>query len=236
MGLKKLLVGIACFLVAGLGAVIAYLAIPKDTPIELTVEVEDVELVIGENAELEWSVNINDALITVEIENKNIASYNKTDNKYVITGLAIGETNIKINAKYNGAKASDTAKITVIEKVSAEPPNEPNETPETPPQEDPENPPVAEPTNIFKETMFCTIESNKIILNNNAIFALVQISLGDEGVESLSFEYDTSNINVVIDENIGNNTYNIFVNVPGEYDLKIIINNIEYNYIVVKNQ
>lgn len=254
--MKKLVIGLAGLLVAGLSGVITYFAIPKDKPIDLKVDVSDIVAEVGECADITWDVNLEESLITFEISDETKASYKQVSGKDCICGLAIGETTLKINAKYDGVKASDSAKITVIakqndetppaeedneeptdgeEEAPTEEPNEPEETPSGFEDDDEEDESPSETTNIFKKLLYCKLEDNKIVINNGATFALVQISLGDVGIETIDFEYDTSKMIVEMNADLCNNSYNIFVNTAGEYALTIFINGAKYEFMVVKS-
>ena len=138
--MKKLVIGLACLLVAGLAAAITYLVIPKDNHIDLKVEINDIEVEVGEYAELDWEVNLDEALITFEIESGEIAEYKQINGKDCVNGLSEGEANIKISAKYNGIKVSDTAKIKVIT-ISTNEPESPSD------EEDSEQPEDNTPDN-----------------------------------------------------------------------------------------
>ena len=281
--MKKLVIGLACLLVAGLSGVITYFAIPKDKPIDLKVEVSDIIVEVGEYANINWSVNLDEALVTFETSDNSKATYKHVSGKDCVLGVAIGEALIKVNAKYNGVKASDSAKITVIAKDGSDSPNDPEEN--TPPSDDggdtstnppegggqtpdgengseePTTPPADTPDggegdgsddpdkdddgtdetpeatiNIFDTMIYCSLEENKIILDSGASIGLVHISLGNIGIESIDIDhYDTSKMTIMLNPELGNNHYDIFVNSVGEHSWSIFLNGVEYKYVVVKN-
>ncbi len=241
--MKKLLIALATVLVAVLSGVIVYFAIPKDESIDLNVTVKNIIVEVDEEAVINYTVSHKDAFVTFEIKDKNIASIKSVNSQNRIHGIVVGETEIVIKAKYKGVSADATAKVYVVAKANSENPGEseptipddPNETPDDPGNDDEggsDTPIEQAPKIIFNNLKNCTVEGNKIFIGDVS-YSLVQITT-ENGVGSITFEYDTTKMSISLNDMIGNNTYKIVVYESGEFDLKITIDENIYQMIVVK--
>lgn len=124
--MKKLLIGLAIALVAGLSGVITYFAIPKGEPFDLKVSVSDIVVEVEESKEIDWACNSEDAFVGFEIVNNKIAKIVQISGKNYVTGLKVGETLLNLVCKLDGIKKTATAKLTVLEKSQDSTPQQPN--------------------------------------------------------------------------------------------------------------
>ncbi len=242
--MKKIVIAVAALLVAGLVGVVVYFAIPKEKPIDLRVEIKDVSLKVGENKEIEWTCNIEDALIVITSSKESVAKVERVAGVDMVVGCKVGMTELNIVAKYNGAKAEDKATVVVIESSS-------DENPTNPPAENPEEgggvpdnsgdgttgeDPDEEPKNLeFTKLINCNLNEGKIVLNSGATYCYVQLSIEGGIEEKPTFEYDSLKLEISEVENLGANVYKIAVNATGEYEIKVEINGFEYVFFVVSD-
>lgn len=89
--------------------------LPKNNHTPLTISANDITLNVDEEKDLSYTVSNPYAVVTFEIENKNIA----TSNSFKIKGLQEGETEITLHAKYNTLSALCKCKIYVVDVTSS---------------------------------------------------------------------------------------------------------------------
>lgn len=249
--MKKIVMAVAALLVAGLVGVVVYFAIPKEKPIDLRVEIKDVSLKVGENKEIEWTCNIEDALIVITSSKESVAKVERVAGVDMVVGCKVGMTELNIVAKYNGVKSEDKATVVVIEPSSDENPDGSDENPTNPPAENPEEgggdpdnsedgttgeEPAEDPKNLeFTKLINCNLNEGKIVLNSGATYCYVQLSIEGGIEEKPTFEYDNLNLEISEVESLGANVYKIAVNATGEYEVKVEIDGFEYVFFVVNN-
>ena len=128
MNTKKWLVTLASVLVAGLVSVVVYFAIPKEEPVDLQVDVEDIIVKVGQSETIEWTCNIEDALVVISSSNEKVVKIERENGIDKAIGCKVGQAEIVVIGKYNGVKMQAEATVEVVEGLQ--------ENPETPNEEE----------------------------------------------------------------------------------------------------
>lgn len=207
---------------------------------DISLEVEDIELKVGEESKIEYSVSSKNLVIVMEIEDVDIAQLKSLSTGFYVTGLKEGSSILNITAFQGEEKVTRIAKIVVSndddkviddptpiddspEIIDSDNPNDNNEEPENPVSNDL----VVEFPNLFKceyanETF--TIETNKI--------SMFSISC-NKNIDTINIISQNENLEITSASDIGNNTYKITALLPGEYTFDIHVNGYIFSYKVI---
>lgn len=228
--MKKYILFILCFVVASSIGLSVYFTIPKENPIEdFVLNVQDVSVKIGEKQKLNYSVSIEDAVISVNISDKSIAKVVFENSLIYIQGCAKGDTEISLSATYRG----ETKKEVAIVQVSQ---TENIETPTTPePSDDEEKSDENQDNGLndsnetensditlsFSNLRNCSVEGN-IITITHAKEAMLTIT-ANINTESVEIEFTNSGLSTLT-QDLGNRTFKFNCDNIGEFEFYVIVN------------
>lgn len=143
--MKKWLVMIASVLVAGLVSVVVYFAIPKKEPVDLQVYVQDIVVKVGHSEEIEWTCNIEDALVVISSSNEKVVKIERVEGIDKAVGCKVGQAKLVVIGKYNGVKVQEEATVEVVEELQNSPETPSDEENSSSGNEDEQNVPTETP-------------------------------------------------------------------------------------------
>ncbi len=247
--MKKSVITITSIVIAVIVALIIFFAIPKTGATNLVININDISLKLDEKSKVNYSSSISDAIITMVVEDDDIAQLTISSNGFYITGSKVGNTYLTLTGRYGDQVIEKVAKVSVLGTTNVDE-NEPNDDkPNTnKPNIDESNDEVNKPTDSednnkdandliisFSNLNRCKIENNNIFLTENDL-AIFSIN-ANVNIEGKTYIYSNSE-NLIISylQDIGDNTYSIKALSTGEYQLCIEINGIESWFNVVVSE
>lgn len=111
--MKKIIGIIIVIALMAVGGVGVYFAVKSNTT-SLKVDMHDMTIVKGETELITYSCNFDDATVTFEVGDESIVKIVEHDNKFYAEGLKVGDTTIKIVARYNKYRNYHTADVHVV--------------------------------------------------------------------------------------------------------------------------
>lgn len=250
---KKIVLALASVLIAVLVGTAVYFALPQQKDVNLKIDADNLSVNVQETVKLEYTVSIENALVTISIKDKNVANIITNSDGYFVSGISKGQTDLIISGQYRSESAVKTILIVVNESstpqndengnnsnheeqpISPEPTepddpdNENGSTDETPPDNNEENNQDDENQEIgFTNLRNCSLNGNTIIAEKSTIIFTIVF---DDSFTDLEVLFDGTLQSA--DTNLGNNTYKL--NVTGTHILQIKINSKTYVYEIIKN-
>ncbi len=233
--MKKSVITITSIVIAVVVALIIFFAIPKTGATNLVINVNDISLKLDEKSKVNYSSSISDAIITMVVEDDDIAQLTISSDGFYITGSKVGNTYLTLTGRYGNQVIEKVAKVSVS-KTSSSDENNSSEDENSKPTDDEDNKEDENELIIsFSNLNRCEIEGNNIFLTENklAIFS-VDANVNIESGTNIYSNSEDLTINYLQD--IGDNTYSIKATSAGEYDLCIEINGIESWFNVVVSE
>lgn len=229
--MKKSVITITSIVIAIAVALIIFFAIPKTGATNLVINVNDISLKLNEKSKIDYFSSISDAIITMDVEDDNVAQLTISSDGFYITGNKVGNTYLTLTGKYGNQVIEKVAKVSVL-KASSSNENDSNEEDNKPTDGEDNGEDENELIISFSNLNRCEIENNTIFLTANrlAMFS-VNANVNIESKMNIYSNCDDLTINYLQD--IGDNTYSIKAASVGEYDLCIEINGIESWFNVV---
>ena len=183
--------------------VVLIVTLPKEENNPLMVTAKDIVLTVGGSKEIDYDVNIKQAVVSFDVSDETRANVDESEKK--IVGLSEGKTALTVTAKYGNETSVVTVDVTVLDKNSPIIP----EDPDTPDEIEEE---IEESDDI--KVLFDNVEVDELVLNigENYNFTLNC----NEPFYSFSHNYDEVQIT-----KITTNTYNIVVSKSGHYSIII---------------
>lgn len=166
------------------------------------VTAKDIVLTVGGSKEIDYDVNIKQAIVSFDVSDETRANVDESEKK--IVGLSEGKTALTVTAKYGNETSVVTVDVTVLDKNSIIP-----ENPDSPDEIEEE---IEESDDI--KVLFDNVEVDELVLNIGENYNFTLNS--DEPFYSFSHNYDEVQIT-----KITTNTYNIVVSESGHYSIII---------------
>ena len=182
--------------------VVLIVTLPKDENNPLMVTARDIVLTVGGSKEIDYDVNIKQAIVSFDVSDETRANVDESEKK--IVGLSEGKTALTVTAKYGNETSVVTVDVTVLDKNSIIP-----ENPDSPDEIEEE---IEESDDI--KVLFDNVEVDELVLNIGENYNFTLNS--DEPFYSFSHNYDEVQIT-----KIATNTYNIVVSESGHYSIII---------------
>ena len=182
--------------------VVLIVTLPKEENNPLMVTARDIVLTVGGSKEIDYDVNIKQAIVSFDVSDETRANVDESEKK--IVGLSEGKTALTVTAKYGNETSVVTVDVTVLDKNSIIP-----ENPDSPDEIEEE---IEESDDI--KVLFDNVEVDELVLNIGENYNLTLNS--DEPFYSFSHNYDEVQIT-----KIATNTYNIVVSESGHYSIII---------------
>ncbi len=182
--------------------VVLIVTLPKEENNPLMVTAKDIVLTVGGSKEIDYDVNIKQAIVSFDVSDETRANVNESEKK--IVGLSEGKTALTVTAKYGNETSVVTVDVTVLDKNSIIP-----ENPDTPDEIEEE---IEESDDI--KVLFDNVEVDELEINIGENYNFTLNS--DEPFYSFSHNYDEVKIT-----KIATNTYNIVVSESGHYSIII---------------
>ena len=183
--------------------VVLIVTLPKEENNPLMVTAKDIVLTVGGSKEIDYDVNIKQAIVSFDVSDETRANVDESEKK--IVGLSEGKTALTVTAKYGNETSVVTVDVTVLDKNSPIIP----EDPDTPDEIEEE---IEESDDI--KVLFDNVEVDELVLNIGENYNFTLNS--DEPFYSFSHNYDEVKIS-----KIATNTYNIVVSESGHYSIII---------------
>ena len=183
--------------------VVLIVTLPKEENNPLMVTARDIVLTVGGSKEIDYDVNIKQAIVSFDVSDETRANVDESEKK--IVGLSEGKTALTVTAKYGNETSVVTVDVTVLDKNSPIIP----EDPDTPDEIEEE---IEESDDI--KVLFDNVEVDELVLNIGENYNFTLNS--DEPFYSFSHNYDEVQIT-----KIATNTYNIVVSESGHYSIII---------------
>ncbi len=183
--------------------VVLIVTLPKEENNPLMVTAKDIVLTVGGSKEIDYDVNIKQAIVSFDVSDETRANVDESEKK--IVGLSEGKTALTVTAKYGNETSVVTVDVTVLDKNSPIIP----EDPDTPDEIEEE---IEESDDI--KVLFDNVEVDELVLNIGENYNFTLNS--DEPFYSFSHNYDEVKIT-----KIATNTYNIVVSESGHYSIII---------------
>lgn len=182
--------------------VVLIVTLPKEKNNPLMVTAKDIVLTVGGSKEIDYDVNIKQAIVSFDVSDETRANVDESEKK--IVGLSEGKTALTVTAKYGNETSVVTVDVTVLDKNSIIP-----ENPDSPDEIEEE---IEESDDI--KVLFDNVEVDELVLNIGENYNFTLNS--DEPFYSFSHNYDEVQIT-----KITTNTYNIVVSESGHYSIII---------------
>ena len=182
--------------------VVLIVTLPKEENNPLMVTAKDIVLTVGGSKEIDYDVNIKQAIVSFDVSDETRANVDESEKK--IVGLSEGKTALTVTAKYGNETSVVTVDVTVLDKNSIIP-----ENPDSPDEIEEE---IEESDDI--KVLFDNVEVDELVLNIGENYNFTLNS--DEPFYSFSHNYDEVKI-----IKIATNTYNIVVSESGHYSIII---------------
>ena len=182
--------------------VVLIVTLPKEENNPLMVTARDIVLTVGGSKEIDYDVNIKQAIVSFDVSDETRANVDESEKK--IVGLSEGKTALTVTAKYGNETSVVTVDVTVLDKNSIIP-----ENPDSPDEIEEE---IEESDDI--KVLFDNVEVDELVLNIGENYNFTLNS--DEPFYSFSHNYDEVKIT-----KIATNTYNIVVSESGHYSIII---------------
>ena len=182
--------------------VVLIVTLPKEENNPLMVTARDIVLTVGGSKEIDYDVNIKQAVVSFDVSDETRANVDESEKK--IVGLSEGKTALTVTAKYGNETSVVTVDVTVLDKNSIIP-----ENPDSPDEIEEE---IEESDDI--KVLFDNVEVDELVLNIGENYNFTLNS--DEPFYSFSHNYDEVQIT-----KIATNTYNIVVSESGHYSIII---------------
>lgn len=182
--------------------VVLIVTLPKEENNPLMVTARDIVLTVGGSKEIDYDVNIKQAIVSFDVSDETRANVDESEKK--IVGLSEGKTALTVTAKYGNETSVVTVDVTVLDKNSIIP-----ENPDSPDEIEEE---IEESDDI--KVLFDNVEVDELVLNIGENYNFTLNS--DEPFYSFSHNYDEVQIT-----KIATNTYNIVVSKSGHYSIII---------------
>ena len=182
--------------------VVLIVTLPKEENNPLMVTAKDIVLAVGGSKEIDYDVNIKQAIVSFDVSDETRANVDESEKK--IVGLSEGKTALTVTAKYGNETSVVTVDVTVLDKNSIIP-----ENPDSPDEIEEE---IEESDDI--KVLFDNVEVDELVLNIGENYNFTLNS--DEPFYSFSHNYDEVQIT-----KIATNTYNIVVSESGHYSIII---------------
>lgn len=182
--------------------VVLIVTLPKEENNPLMVTAKDIVLTVGGSKEIDYDVNIKQAIVSFDVSDETRANVDESEKK--IVGLSEGKTALTVTAKYGNETSVVTVDVTVLDKNSIIP-----ENPDSPDEIEEE---IEESDDI--KVLFDNVEVDELVLNIGENYNFTLNS--DEPFYSFSHNYDEVQIT-----KIATNTYNIVVSESGHYSIII---------------
>ena len=183
--------------------VVLIVTLPKEENNPLMVTAKDIVLAVGGSKEIDYDVNIKQAIVSFDVSDETKANVDESEKK--IVGLSEGKTALTVTAKYGNETSVVTVDVTVLDKNSPIIP----EDPDTPDEKEEE---IEESDDI--KVLFDNVEVDELVLNIGENYNFTLNS--DEPFYTFSHNYDEVKI-----AKITTNTYNIVVSESGHYSIII---------------
>ena len=185
-----------------IAVVVLIVTLPKEENNPLMVTARDIVLTVGGSKEIDYDVNIKQAVVSFDVSDETRANVDESEKK--IVGLSEGKTALTVTAKYGNETSVVTVDVTVLDKNSIIP-----ENPDSPDEIEEE---IEESDDI--KVLFDNVEVDELVLNIGENYNFTLNS--DEPFYSFSHNYDEVQIT-----KIATNTYNIVVSESGHYSIII---------------
>ena len=185
-----------------IAVVVLIVTLPKEENNPLMVTARDIVLTVGGSKEIDYDVNIKQAIVSFDVSDETRANVDESEKK--IVGLSEGKTALTVTAKYGNETSVVTVDVTVLDKNSIIP-----ENPDSPDEIEEE---IEESDDI--KVLFDNVEVDELVLNIGENYNFTLNS--DEPFYSFSHNYDEVQIT-----KIATNTYNIVVSESGHYSIII---------------
>ena len=185
-----------------IAVVVLIVTLPKEENNPLMVTAKDIVLTVGGSKEIDYDVNIKQAIVSFDVSDETRANVDESEKK--IVGLSEGKTALTVTAKYGNETSVVTVDVTVLDKNSIIP-----ENPDSPDEIEEE---IEESDDI--KVLFDNVEVDELVLNIGENYNFTLNS--DEPFYSFSHNYDEVKI-----IKIATNTYNIVVSESGHYSIII---------------
>lgn len=182
--------------------VVLIVTLPKEKNNPLMVTAKDIVLTVGGSKEIDYDVNIKQAIVSFDVSDETRANVDESEKK--IVGLSEGKTALTVTAKYGNETSVVTVDVTVLDKNSI--------IPENPDSSDEIEEEIEESDDI--KVLFDNVEVDELVLNIGENYNFTLNS--DEPFYSFSHNYDEVQIT-----KIATNTYNIVVSESGHYSIII---------------
>ncbi len=234
--MKKSVITITSIVIAVAVALIIFFTIPKTGATNLVININDISLKLDEKSKVNYSSSISDAIITMVVEDDDIAQLTISSDGFYITGNKVGNTYLTLTGRYGNQVIEKVAKVSVSKTSSSSDENNSSDDENNKPTGDENNKEDENELIIsFSNLNRCEIEENNIFLSENklAIFS-VDANVNIESGTNIYSNSEDLTINYLQD--IGDNTYSIKAISAGEYDLCIEINGIESWFNVVVSE
>ena len=183
--------------------VVLIVTLPKEENNPLMVTAKDIVLTVGGSKEIDYDVNIKQAIVSFDVSDETRANVDESEKK--IVGLSEGKTALTVTAKYGNETSVVTVDVTVLDKNSPIIPED-SDTPDEIEEE------IEESDDI--KVLFDNVEVDELVLNIGENYNFTLNS--DEPFYSFSHNYDEVKIS-----KIATNTYNIVVSESGHYSIII---------------
>ena len=185
-----------------IAVVVLIVTLPKEENNPRMVTARDIVLTVGGSKEIDYDVNIKQAIVSFDVSDETRANVDESEKK--IVGLSEGKTALTVTAKYGNETSVVTVDVTVLDKNSIIP-----ENPDSPDEIEEE---IEESDDI--KVLFDNVEVDELVLNIGENYNFTLNS--DEPFYSFSHNYDEVQIT-----KIATNTYNIVVSESGHYSIII---------------
>lgn len=199
----------------------------------ISLDVEDIEIKVGEEAKIEYSVSSTNLVVVMEIEDVSIAQLKSLTTGFYVVGLKEGLSILSVTASRGKEKVTKTATITVssdgnemIDNPNPAEPDAPNDG-----DEESENPVLNEIVVEFSNLFRCQYADKTFTIEVNK-FSMFSIC-SNKNIQSINLVSQNENLKIVPANDIGNNTYKMTGLIVGEYTFNLYINGYIFSYKVI---
>lgn len=220
-----------------------YVVLPKhDTSPtgSISLDVEDIEIKVGEEAKIEYSISSTNLVVVMEIEDVTIAQLKSFSTGFYAIGLKEGLSILSVTASRGKEKVTKSSTITVSgdgnEVIDNPKPIDDNPNPTEPDDsndgdQEPENPVLNEIVVEFSNLLRCQYADKTFTIETNK-FSMFSICC-NENIKSIRLASQNENLKIVPANDIGNNTYKMTGLIAGEYTFNLYINAYIFSYKVI---
>lgn len=206
----------------------------------ISLDVEDIEIKVGEEAKIEYSVSSTNLVVVMEIEDVSIAQLKSLSTGFYVVGLKEGLSILSVTASRGKEKVTKTATITVSsdsnEVIDNPKPIDDNPNPAEPDapndgDEEQENPVLNEIVVEFSNLFRCQYADKTFTIEVNK-FSMFSIC-SNKNIQSINLVSQNENLKITLANDIGNDTYKMTGLIAGEYTFNLYINGYIFSYKVI---